>query len=84
MGALRARVKARLVGGASMFGELLNSDQQNIGARNIVAARVALRNGGITIVGEDVGGDFGRTVHFEVENGRVCVRSPRRGEDVYV
>ncbi len=84
MGALRARVKARLVGGASMFGELLSSDQENIGDRNIAAARIALRSGGIKIVGEDVGGDFGRTVRFEVDNGQVWVRSPRRDEDVCV
>ncbi len=83
-GAQRRRIKARLVGGASMFGELLASNQLNIGQRNIEAVRSALEADGIEIVGEDVGGECGRTVHFELHSGRVLVRSPRRDQDVLV
>lgn len=83
-GATRDRMRARLVGGASMFQELLGSDHQNIGERNVLAARTALEEGGIEIIGEDVGGDFGRTVRFDLKKGEVRVKSSRTDIDVVV
>ena len=70
---------AWLVGGASMFGALLTSGI-NMGERNASAVRDALREAGIAIVGEDVGGDYGRTVHFDVAQGSVRVTTMRHGE----
>lgn len=84
LGARRERVEARLVGGASMFGELLASDRQNIGARNVEKAREVLASEGLELVGEDVGGDFGRNLRFELEDGSVRVKSFRRADDVLV
>lgn len=75
----RGRLTAKLIGGASMFGSLLTTTGVNMGARNIVSAREALRRAGIGIVGEDVGGDFGRTISVSVANGKVTVRSMERG-----
>ncbi len=77
-GALRARLTARLVGGASMFGELLPKGEPNIGERNIAAARSVLTSGSIPVVGEDVGGEFGRSVFFKLSDGRVRVTAHGR------
>lgn len=78
----RGSVEARLVGGASMFAGLLPSGGLNVGERNIEASRAALRVAGIPVVGEDVGGDYGRSVYFHLVDGRVEVRSLRVGSRV--
>lgn len=75
-------VRARLVGGASMFGALIPNGGMNVGERNIDAAREALALAGIPIVGEDVGGDYGRSVYFHLADGRVEVRSLKAGPRV--
>lgn len=75
----RGALIAKIVGGASMFGSLLTTTGVNMGARNVASAREALRSAKIKIVGEDVGGDFGRTVSVSVADGSVTVRSVDRG-----
>lgn len=77
----RGRVVARLVGGATMFAALAAPGAQ-LGDRNVAAARDALALAGIPIVGEDVGGDFGRSVLLDLAAGRVVVRSLARGDVV--
>ena len=73
------RLTARLIGGASMFGTLLSTNGVNMGDRNVASARVALGRAGVVITGEDVGGDFGRTVSVSVADGTVTVTSLLRG-----
>jgi len=72
--------EARLVGGASMFANLLKGGGINMGERNAVAARRALSAAGIPLVGEDVGGDYGRSVFFDVATGVLRVTSIRHGD----
>lgn len=79
-GADRTRLTARLVGGACMFQDLLGGDGTHVGARNLAAAREALMRDGIAIVGEEVGGDYGRSVDFDLASGRVRVSSHGRGD----
>jgi len=74
-------IEARLVGGASMFATLLAPGAISLGARNVQAARAACAAHDIPIVGEAVGGDFGRSVYFDVATGTVHVRTVR-GDDV--
>ena len=78
-GASPRRVKARLVGGASMFAALATPGTIQMGERNIVAARHALAAAGVPIIGEAVGGDFGRTVRLHVRDGRLDVSSVMHG-----
>ena len=78
----RGALSARIAGGASMFSQLLPSGGINMGERNVEATRRALASARIPIVGEDTGGDYGRSVFFEVGAGRVVVRSLKRGERV--
>ena len=82
LGADATRVRAKLVGGASMFANLLPSGGINIGDRNVAAARQALERNKIRIVAEDVGSDHGRSVHFHLDDGRVEVRSLKKGNRV--
>jgi chemotaxis protein CheD len=78
-GASPRRIKARLVGGASMFAALATPGTIQMGERNVVAARQTLASAGIPIVGEAVGGDYGRTVRLHVRNGRLDVSSVMHG-----
>jgi chemotaxis protein CheD len=74
-GAERSRLTARLVGGAAMFQDLLPQDRPNIGRRNVSAARKILARIGIPIVAEDVGGEFGRSIDFDLSDGRIQISS---------
>jgi len=74
-GAARARLTARLVGGASLFSSLAPAGAVQIGQRNVNASRSALEQAGVRIVREAVGGELGRSVWFAVDSGLVLVRS---------
>jgi chemotaxis protein CheD len=73
---------ATLTGGAGLFGQLLKMRGENVGGRNVLAARAALAVARIPVVGEDTGGDYGRTVSLDVADGRVTVRSMAKGTRV--
>ena len=74
LGAAQHRMVARLAGGARMFAALLSSGI-NMGQRNIDATRKALYKLGIPVVGEDVGGEYGRSVRVVAATGAMTVRS---------
>ena len=76
----RGSLVAKIVGGASMFGQLLPTGGINMGERNVEATRRALETAGIAIRAEDVGGDYGRSVYLHVATGRVHVKSLRKGD----
>lgn len=80
MGAVQRRLTARLVGGASMFASLQPAGTIQMGERNVHAARQVLHHHGIHLAGEAVGGDFGRSVDFHLETGRVVVSSYEHGK----
>jgi chemotaxis protein CheD len=75
LGADPRRLSAKLAGGASMFSQLVTPGTIQMGERNVLAARTALRIASIPIVREAVGGDRGRSVRFHVQDGRVEIRS---------
>lgn len=75
LGATPGRLVAKLAGGASMFSQLLQPGTIQMGERNVVASRAALRAAGIPVVREAVGGTLGRSVRFDVRSGDVDVRS---------
>jgi chemotaxis protein CheD len=77
-GAVRGRLSARLVGGASMFTNLVPAGAVQMGQRNINACRAALEAAAIPITGEAVGGEIGRSVWLAVESGALTVRSVGR------
>jgi chemotaxis protein CheD len=64
-GATRQRLVAKLFGGAN-----LNSSLADIGGRNGEFAQRFLRNEGIRVLGESLGGDRARKVQFWPASGR--------------
>lgn len=73
-GARRDRLTARLVGGASMFANLVPAGSMHMGQRNVIACRAALRAVDIQIVAEAVGGEKGRSVWMRTDTGETMVR----------
>jgi chemotaxis protein CheD len=82
LGADRRRLVARLVGGASMFANLVPAGSMQMGDRNVIAMREVLNQYAIPIVGEAVGGNCGRSVWFHVADGRVVVRTVGQHEEL--
>ena len=78
-GARSPMIAARLVGGASMFTSLTPPGTIQMGDRNVVAAREALHRHGVRLIREAVGGDYGRTVDFDLASGSVTVSSYQHG-----
>lgn len=74
-GAGQSRLKAKLVGGAQMFSGVDKKQLFNIGERNIEMSRKILKQMSIHIVSEDVGGNKGRTMYLNLENGEVLVKT---------
>lgn len=73
----KPRLRAKLVGGANMFGRL--GTGKNVGKRNVEQARQVLRSLHIPLAGQDVGGTWARTAELDVATGRVKVVSCKGG-----
>lgn len=72
-GASRVHISAKIAGGAKMF-EVSGGSLGNIGQRNIESVHMQLKQQGIRILKEDVGGSIARTLLFDVSTGMACVR----------
>lgn len=79
-GAAKARVTARVAGGARMLNLASANAKLDIGARNDEAVRAALHRHGIRLVADDVGGTYGRTLQLYIGTGRLLVSTVGRGE----
>ncbi|WP_105618032.1 chemotaxis protein CheD [Vallitalea okinawensis] len=79
LGANKNRIRAKLAGGAQMFKFDTSSDLMKIGYRNAQAAKANLAELGITIVAEDTGENYGRTIELNTENGDLIVKSIGKG-----
>ena len=75
IGANSKRLISKIAGGAQMFSSKINSDIMNIGERNAIATKEVLGKLGIPIVAEDIGGNYGRTIEFYSEDGRLLVKT---------
>lgn len=73
LGARRAQLVAKVFGGACVL-EAFRADTWALGARNAAMAQERLRDAGIPVVGEDVGGHLSRKVVFHVRTGVAWVR----------
>ncbi len=78
-GASRARITAKIAGGAKMF-EVSGGNLGNIGQRNIESVHLNLKKEGIQLLKEDVGGSVARTLLFDPATGLGCVRCYGRKE----
>jgi chemotaxis protein CheD len=80
LGAEPKRMTAKLIGGASMFGNLTPSGAVQMGERNVVAARQVVEDHGIRVAAEETGGTVGRSVRMQASDGLLMVRTLRSGE----
>ncbi|NMA94751.1 MAG: chemotaxis protein CheD, partial [Clostridiales bacterium] len=55
------------------------SDLLNIGQRNISAVMDVLRDFGIPILSQDVGGNFGRTIELYSSTGMLVIKTINHG-----
>jgi chemotaxis protein CheD len=74
MGGDYTSVEAKVAGGSDMF--QFDSFEDGVGERNVDAAREELEKLGVPIVAEDVGGERGRTVEFDVATGTLSIKTP--------
>lgn len=79
-GASRARLEAKLAGGAQMFSFQRNSDLVKVGARNAEAARNKLKAMHIKLLAEDTGLNYGRTVIYYPETGIYVIKAVGKPE----
>lgn len=80
LGAEKPRLTARLVGGASMFGNLSPSGAVQMGERNVVASRQVLEEQGVKITAEATGGTTGRSIRLQAADGALFIRTLAGGE----
>lgn len=79
MGASRRAVVARIGGGASMFNFTDKSLIMDIGNRNVAAVKDTLSKMSIPILGENTGGNQGRTMILEVDTGKTYIKTVSSG-----
>jgi chemotaxis protein CheD len=81
-GANRENLVAKTTGGANMFESVYQTLINSIGARNAKSARETLAGLGIPLLGEEVGGNRGRTVEFDLATGNMMVYCAHNDEQV--
>lgn len=72
-GAKTDSIEAKIFGGASINFSTCNQNML-VGEKNILVAREVLSDYKIKIVAEDVGGNSGRKIQFNLENGKVLLK----------
>lgn len=83
-GANQDRLIAKVAGGANMFETSYQTLIKSIGARNARSARATLASLGIPILGEEIGGNRGRTVEFDLATGNMMVYCARDDDQVSI
>ena len=81
-GASKARMVAKIAGGAQMFAFSSSNNAVRVGDRNVEAVKKKLKEFGIRILAEDTGDSYGRTVIFYPENGDFVIRAVGKPEKV--
>jgi chemotaxis protein CheD len=67
-------MEAKVFGGASVIDTRGTGEGHLLGDRNISVARLVLKEEGILIVNEDVGGHVGRKVIYHTDTGEAWVK----------
>lgn len=80
MGCNKARLTAKIAGGAQMFAFGTNNDMLKVGERNVAASKAMLAKLNIPIIAEDTGNSYGRTIVFFPEDGKLQISAV--GKDV--
>lgn len=73
---------AKMVGGAIMFEEFMDDIENSIGKRNIKKGKKILKDLGIRLMSQDVGGNYGRSVKFNLSTGNIHITSYKTGAKI--
>lgn len=82
LGAVRKRITAKIAGGAQMFVFATTNDIMRVGERNSSAVIAKLQEEKIPLLVCETGGNFGRTIEFDLADGRLYIRTLDKGESV--
>ena len=74
-GASKARLVAKIAGGAKMFEVSSTTSIGNVGDNNAVASRERLKHHGIRLLAEDTGLNYGRTVELHCADGSYVIKA---------
>jgi chemotaxis protein CheD len=77
-GAAPGELEAKIAGGSDMLD--FSEGGSGIGDRNVTQVKETLSDAGIPLVGEDVGGDHGRSLRLETASGDLLVKSANRDD----
>jgi chemotaxis protein CheD len=75
-GADPREIEAKIAGGSDMLD--FSEGGSGIGDRNVTQVKETLSSAGIPLIGEDVGGDHGRSLQLETTTGDLLVKSANR------
>jgi chemotaxis protein CheD len=79
MGARRSSLVAKIAGGANMFSSNRNSNIFMVGQRNVEMCLDVLAKQRIRLVASDTGGNYGRTIELNTENGQLLIKTIGHG-----
>lgn len=79
LGAKQERLQAKMAGGAQMFAFAGQTDTLRIGPRNVETCTLLLKDLKIPVIGQDTGGNYGRTIEFDSSSGLLSIRSVQHG-----
>ncbi len=80
MGAQKGRITAKIAGGAQMFAFANATDIMRVGERNADAVKAKLKQMDVRLIAEDTGGNYGRTVELNLENGIYYIKTIDKGQ----
>jgi len=78
-GAVKKYITAKIAGGSQMFSFNNNRSILKIGERNVLATKMKLKELNIDIISEDTGGNYGRTIELNAEDGSLLVKTIGHG-----
>ena len=81
-GASRSRITVKIAGGAKMF-DVKGGNLGNIGQRNVESVHTVLKQEGIRLLAEKVGGSVARTLLFDPVSGQGCIKSYGRQDVLF-
>jgi chemotaxis protein CheD len=80
-GAVKARMKAKIAGGAQMFAlPDASTDFLSVGSRNVKETTAMLAKAGVPLVASDTGGNKGRTVEFSTTTWMLTIKTLGKGK----
>jgi chemotaxis protein CheD len=73
LGSRKRDIAAKVFGGASLFRNQ-DSTKESLGDKNVAAAMRMMKNANIEVIAKDIGGDKGRKLIFNTDDGEAWAR----------